>query len=50
MEKGKIADLLLLDANPLVDISNIRKLGVVMREGQISDRDKLPTKPVFYKR
>ena len=50
VEKGKIADLLLLDANPLVDISNIRKLGVVMREGQISDRDKLPTNPVFYKR
>ncbi len=50
VEKGKIADLLLLDANPLADISNIRKLGVVMRGGQIIDRDKLATKSVLHKR
>jgi imidazolonepropionase-like amidohydrolase len=50
VEAGKIADLLVLDADPLASISNIRKLGTLMREGQIIDRHKLPTKPIFYKR
>ncbi len=50
VEAGKIADLLVLDADPLADISNIRRLGVVMREGQIIDHDTLPTNPIFYKR
>ena len=50
VEVGKIADLLVLDADPLASISNIRKLGTLMREGQIIDRHKLPTKPIFYKR
>ncbi len=50
LEAGKLADLLVLDADPLADISNIRKLGVVMKEGQIIDHQKLPTKPIFYRR
>ncbi len=50
LETGKLADLLVLDADPLADISNIRKLGVVMKEGQIIDHRKLPTNPIFYRR
>ncbi len=42
IEAGKRADLLLLDANPLADIANLRKLAVVMRDGQVIDRAALP--------
>jgi imidazolonepropionase-like amidohydrolase len=47
LEVGKLADLLVLDADPLADIHNIRKLSLVMRDGRIIDRDKLPEKPVW---
>ena len=49
IEVGKLADILLLDADPLTDIKNIRKLSLVMKEGSIIDRDKLPEKPVWYR-
>ena len=49
LEVGKLADLLVLDADPLADIGNIRKLSLVMRDGRIIDRDKLPEKPVWTK-
>ena len=49
LEVGKLADLLVLDADPLADIHNIRKLSLVMRDGRIIDRDKLPEKPVWAK-
>jgi len=49
LEVGKLADLLVLDADPLADIHNIRKLSLVMRDGRIIDRDKLPEKPVWTK-
>jgi imidazolonepropionase-like amidohydrolase len=49
LEVGKLADLLMLDADPLADIHNIRKLSLVMRDGHIIDRDKLPEKPVWTK-
>jgi imidazolonepropionase-like amidohydrolase len=48
--EGKLADLLIFDADPLADISNIRKLAVVIRDGRIIDRDRLPEKPVWYGR
>jgi imidazolonepropionase-like amidohydrolase len=48
IETGKIADLLLLDADPLADIHNIRKLNTVIKDGQVLDREKLPTAPLFY--
>ena len=48
VEAGKLADLVLLDADPLADIHNIRKLNTVIKEGQVIDREKLPTRPVFY--
>jgi len=44
IETGKMADVLLLGANPLVDISNIRKLELVMLEGRLIDIASLPTK------
>jgi imidazolonepropionase-like amidohydrolase len=49
LEAGKYADLLLLDADPLSDIHNIRRLSLVMKEGQSVDFRKLPLKPVFYR-
>ena len=50
IETGKYADLLLLDADPLADIHNIRKLSFVMKEGRIVDRNALPEKPVWTRR
>ena len=35
LEAVKLADLLILDADPLADIHNIRKLRSVMKEGRI---------------
>jgi imidazolonepropionase-like amidohydrolase len=48
LEAGKLADLLVLDRNPLEDISNIRSLSLVMKEGAIVDHQALPTRPVWY--
>jgi imidazolonepropionase-like amidohydrolase len=47
LEKGKIADVLLLGADPHADISNIRKLEMLMQGGRIVDRDRLPTKRAY---
>jgi len=49
IETGKIADLLVLDADPLADIKNIRKLKTIMREGKVVDAAALPAAPLFYK-
>lgn len=49
IEVGKLADLLLFDADPLADIHNIRKLSMVMVGGRIVDRDRLPEKPIWTK-
>jgi imidazolonepropionase-like amidohydrolase len=47
LEKGKLADLLLLSASPLEDIRNIRRLDLVMKEGSVVDWKALPTKPIY---
>jgi len=46
LEVGKLADILVLGADPLADISNIRKLEVVMKAGEFIDIDSLPTNPI----
>jgi imidazolonepropionase-like amidohydrolase len=35
VEPGKLADLIVVDGNPLDDIENIRKLELVMKEGRV---------------
>ena len=47
LEPGKLADLVILDADPLADIHNIRKLHAVMKEGQSVDFAHLPDKRVL---
>jgi len=47
IDAGKRADLVLLDADPLADIHNIRKAGTVIKNGRVIDRDALPQKRVL---
>jgi imidazolonepropionase-like amidohydrolase len=41
IEKGKLADMVLLDANPLVDIRNTRKIAAVFARGKYYSRTRL---------
>ena len=41
IEAGKLADLVLLDADPTLDIQNVKKIRMVIRGGVIVDRSKL---------
>lgn len=45
LEPGKVADLVLLDADPLVDIANARRIHAVMRAGRLHDRADLRWRP-----
>jgi imidazolonepropionase-like amidohydrolase len=47
LEAGKLADVLILDANPLEDIHNIRAIHAVIRDGAIVDLDTLPNERIF---
>jgi imidazolonepropionase-like amidohydrolase len=38
IEPGKLADLVLLDANPLADIAHTRRIHAVIRGGRLFDR------------
>ena len=42
IERGKIADLLVLGADPLADIKNIRAIRTLMVGGRVVDRGRLP--------
>jgi imidazolonepropionase-like amidohydrolase len=42
LQPGKRADLLVLDADPLADIHNLRKISAIYRDGRAIDRDRLP--------
>jgi imidazolonepropionase-like amidohydrolase len=41
VDRGKRADLVLLDANPLEDIRNVRKISAVILRGRLLDRARL---------
>jgi len=50
LETGKYADLVLLNADPLADIHNVRKIGMVIKEGSVIDIEHLPTNPCSTRR
>ena len=50
IEKGKVADLVLLEADPLADIHNIEKINAVVAQGRVVDLASLPEHPIFFKR
>ena len=41
IEKGKIADLVILEANPLKDIANTKKISAVVVNGRLIDKAEL---------
>lgn len=45
--RGKFADILVVDADPLADIANLRRIAMVIKEGKIIDREALPTVKVL---
>ena len=47
IEAGKFADLVLLTADPLADISNLREVAAVIKEGRLVDRERLPLSRVL---
>jgi imidazolonepropionase-like amidohydrolase len=47
IEEGKLADLVVLDADPLADIHNLRKVRSVMVSGRMVDPAKLPDRVVL---
>jgi hypothetical protein len=42
VEEGKLADAVLLDADPTRDINNCKSIALVMKSGEIIDESKLP--------
>jgi imidazolonepropionase-like amidohydrolase len=47
LEVGKYADVLILDADPLEDIQNLRQVHAVIRNGRRVDLESLPVTRVF---
>ncbi|MDZ4730286.1 MAG: amidohydrolase family protein [Xanthomonadales bacterium] len=41
IEEGKLADIVLLDADPTADINGAKQINIVIKAGQIIERDKL---------
>lgn len=50
IEKGKLADVVLLAADPLADIHNIETITAVIAQGRKVDLDALPEHPLFFKK
>ena len=47
LERGKIADLLVLDKNPLEAAENYRSIHMIVKDGAPVDRDALPLNPIL---
>jgi imidazolonepropionase-like amidohydrolase len=47
IEIGKLADLLVLDADPLADPENYARIAHLIKDGEIVDRETLPERPVL---
>ncbi len=47
LEKGKIADLVILEKNPLDDAENYRSIHMVIKDGKQVDIDSLPIAPII---
>jgi imidazolonepropionase-like amidohydrolase len=47
LEPGKVADLLVLDRNPLEAAANYRSIRLVIKDGNVVDRDALPSNPIL---
>jgi predicted amidohydrolase YtcJ len=50
IEKGKLADVVLLAADPLADIHNIETITAVIAQGRKVNLDALPEHPIFFKK
>jgi imidazolonepropionase-like amidohydrolase len=49
LEVGKVADILILEANPLLAARNYRTIAAVIKDGLVIERGVLPTQPVLTK-
>jgi imidazolonepropionase-like amidohydrolase len=49
LEPGKIADMLILDKNPLESAENYRSIHMILKDGTVINRDALPVDPVLTK-
>lgn len=47
LEAGKIADVVILDGNPLESARNYRRIHSVIKEGRVVDLDALPIAPII---
>jgi imidazolonepropionase-like amidohydrolase len=47
IEKGKLADLVILDKDPLIAAANYRTIYLVIKDGAVIDRTRLPEKPIL---
>ncbi|GLY41921.1 Xaa-Pro dipeptidase [Amycolatopsis sp. NBRC 101858] len=47
LEAGKIADLVVLDENPLLGAKNYQSIHAVIKDGALVDRDALPEQPLL---
>jgi imidazolonepropionase-like amidohydrolase len=45
VEEGKLADIVVLDRDPLADIQNTRNVSMVIVDGRVIDPGKIPPLP-----